>query len=343
METRANYALIGAFTLAVIFGAFGFVYWFSGNDQTAARKTYRMVFTSSVSGLSRGATVLFNGLKVGEVKSIGLAEDPRIVNAMIEVDARTPIKTDTRARLESTGLTGVASVALTGGTASAPNVEAGEDGSPPTINAERSELQNIMETLQNLSGKVDNLVGSADRLVGDNSQSITNSLKNVEKITQAFADNADGVKDLLSSLGGIGRDIKPFADALGRSSGSVDDIVKNSNELVAKLNTAAGKIDGLIASAQNLLGQPGTKGAFDDVADAAKSIRKLADNLDARAREITASINRITGPGLRAIDGLVVDSRRAVDEINKATRSLQKNPQQLIFGAKPDVPEYSPR
>ena len=28
METRANYVLIGLFTLAVIVGAFGFVYWF---------------------------------------------------------------------------------------------------------------------------------------------------------------------------------------------------------------------------------------------------------------------------------------------------------------------------
>ncbi|MBV9557208.1 MAG: MCE family protein, partial [Pseudolabrys sp.] len=64
METRANYALIGAFTLAVIAGAFGFVYWFSGSQQGIERKSYRMIFTSSVSGLSRGASVLFNGLKV---------------------------------------------------------------------------------------------------------------------------------------------------------------------------------------------------------------------------------------------------------------------------------------
>ena len=29
METRANYVLIGLFTLAVILGGFGFVYWFN--------------------------------------------------------------------------------------------------------------------------------------------------------------------------------------------------------------------------------------------------------------------------------------------------------------------------
>jgi phospholipid/cholesterol/gamma-HCH transport system substrate-binding protein len=35
METRANFVLIGAFTLAVIAGAFLFVLWFSGLTRTA--------------------------------------------------------------------------------------------------------------------------------------------------------------------------------------------------------------------------------------------------------------------------------------------------------------------
>jgi phospholipid/cholesterol/gamma-HCH transport system substrate-binding protein len=33
METRANYILIGVFTLLVIAGGFGFVWWFSGERQ----------------------------------------------------------------------------------------------------------------------------------------------------------------------------------------------------------------------------------------------------------------------------------------------------------------------
>ena len=51
METKANYALIGAFTLAVLACAFGFVFWFSGGDKPANRKVFRVVFSSSVSGL----------------------------------------------------------------------------------------------------------------------------------------------------------------------------------------------------------------------------------------------------------------------------------------------------
>jgi phospholipid/cholesterol/gamma-HCH transport system substrate-binding protein len=77
METRANYALIGLFTLAIIAAAFGFVMWFSGAEKPGGRNTYKIVFTGSVSGLSVGGWVLFNGVRVGEVSKIDLMpQDP---------------------------------------------------------------------------------------------------------------------------------------------------------------------------------------------------------------------------------------------------------------------------
>ena len=101
METRANYALIGLFTLAVILAAFGFVYWFSGGERGQTRQSIRIVFSGSVSGLSQGSSVSFNGLRVGEVSSLGLLpEDPRRVVAIAQVDSSTPVRSATRARLE---------------------------------------------------------------------------------------------------------------------------------------------------------------------------------------------------------------------------------------------------
>ena len=47
METRANYALIGVFTLAVVAAAFGFVLWFSGAEKPGGRKTYKIIFTGA--------------------------------------------------------------------------------------------------------------------------------------------------------------------------------------------------------------------------------------------------------------------------------------------------------
>ena len=75
METKANYVVIGLFTLAVIVGAFGFVYWFHDTGSSSDRVSYRVLFDGSVSGLRTGASVLFNGLRVGEVAKLQL--DPK--------------------------------------------------------------------------------------------------------------------------------------------------------------------------------------------------------------------------------------------------------------------------
>jgi len=45
--------LIGIFTLAVIAGAFGFLIWFSGVEQSGGRKAHKIVFTGSIAGLTK--------------------------------------------------------------------------------------------------------------------------------------------------------------------------------------------------------------------------------------------------------------------------------------------------
>ncbi|MDB5649084.1 MAG: hypothetical protein JWL62_604 [Hyphomicrobiales bacterium] len=436
METRANYALIGAFTLAVVTAAFMFVFWFSGSSKQSGRDTYRIVFSSSVSGLTRGSQVLFNGLKVGEVTNIDFAPDPREVFAIIDVDRRTPVKTDTRARLEYQGLTGVGSIALTGGSADAPRLKA-EGTDMAEIRAERSDFQNLVETVQNLSSKVDGLLNKADALLTTNSEAISKTVQNVQVFTEALAQDSGGIKDFMSGMADLGRTIKPlatrldvlagdvdklvtavdpaqvrsivsnandfssalaknsknidsfmadaskvardlgqqtgkldgilnsaaditkavdpkkianavdsvdrFASVLDKNRSNADQIMANTTQLTAKLNASADKIDGVLASVQSFLGGPGSKGMFSDVGEAAKAIRKLADNLDERTKEITTGINRFTGPGLKQYETLAVDGRKTLDEINRTVRSLGKNPQQLIFGSKPAVPEYSGR
>ncbi|HVB90176.1 MAG TPA: MlaD family protein [Beijerinckiaceae bacterium] len=436
METRAHFALIGAFTVAVVAAAFSFVLWFSGGAKPSGQKTYRLVFTSSVAGLGQGSTVLFDGLRVGEVTSLKLGDDPNQVYARIKVDQRTPIKTDTRARLDYQGLTGVASVALLGGGASSPPL-IGKNGKPPTLYAERSDYQNIVENLQSLSGKADSVLDKANRLLGDNAGAINETVRNLQVFTKALAANASGLKDFMGGMADLGRTIKPlagrlqvlsddvdslvkavdpkkvkdivgntdaftadlaknkdnidsllasaaktageldtstkkldavlanakaitqavdpkklsatvddvaaFADTLKKNRATTDQIMKNAEQLTAKLNKSADKIDAVLASAQGFLGSPGSKGMFQQVAAAAKSIQVLANNLDRRTKKMSEGINKFTGPGLRNYEALATDGRRTLAEINRAVRSLKRNPQQVIFGAKPSVPEYGGR
>jgi phospholipid/cholesterol/gamma-HCH transport system substrate-binding protein len=304
METRANYALMGVFTLAVIAAAFGFVLWFSGAEKPGGRTTYKIIFTGSISGLSDGGVVLFNGVRVGAVTKIDLVpQDPSRVFALIEVDAKVPVRTDTKARLEYTGFTGVASVALTGGALDAPPLPATQG--PAVIVADRSEYQDLVETARRVATQASDFFTKTNRLIDDNSASITASVKNAEKFSDALAANSDGLKDFMGAIADVGKSIRP---------------------LTAKLDTLAGDADNVV------------KG---DVAAAAKSIKKAADDLDSRMKEIAANINRFSGSGLRQYEALAVDGRKTLEQLNQAVRSLENNPQQFLFGKSPQIPEYS--
>jgi phospholipid/cholesterol/gamma-HCH transport system substrate-binding protein len=521
METKANFFIIGLFTLATLVAAFFFVLWFSGLGRTSGHRVYEIIFSGSVSGLSRGSSVLFNGLKVGEVTSIDFLEkDPSRVVATIDISDRTPMMEDTKARLELQGLTGAAAIALTGGSVNAKPL-VGVNGAPPAIYADRSDFQNLLENVQRLSGKADDVLGRLDKLVVDNGPAITDTIKNVDEFSKVLSNSSSGINSFLSSAGDIGQKIGPltsrlqvlsddvdklvkavdvdkvrgvvdnvsgfaetlrdnkghidsvlsdaatlaknlngtndrlnaalgsfndlaksldgakisgavdniasvaqdvgkvvksidteklrsvvsnvegftatldrnqghidslFADSatlakslngtrdkldsalnwvgdlsksidsakingvidnvssftatLRDNKGNVDRALKDASELAAKLNNSADKLDGVMTSAQDFLGSPDTKGALAQVGDAAKSVQKLADDLNARTKDIAAGLSRFTGSGLREYEALAIDGRRAINDLDRAVRDFSRNPNQLIFGAKPALPEY---
>jgi phospholipid/cholesterol/gamma-HCH transport system substrate-binding protein len=354
METRANYALIGMFTLAVIASAFGFVMWFSGGDKPGGRHTYKVVFIGSVSGLIRGAPVLFNGVRVGDVTVIDLEpHDPSHVFALIDVDGRVPIRADTKARLEATGLTGVASVALTGGATDAPPLPAGPKGGPAVIVADRSDFQDLLETARRIAGQASDFLEKSNRLLDSNSASIGASIKNVEAFSDALAANSDGLKDFMGAIADVGRTIKPLTAKLEILATDADNVVKaidpkDVKTIVAefaamstKLNAAADKVDGVLTNLNGFLATGDSKGVFAEIAATARSVRKLADDFDVRLKEIAANLTRFTGSGLRQYEALAVDGRKTLEQINQAIRSIENNPQQFIFGKKQQIPEYS--
>ena len=122
--------------------------------------------------------------------------------------------------------------------------------------------------------------------------------------------------------------------------GNIDSTLKNFSDMSAKLNESADKVDGVLTSAQSFLGSPGTKGAVDRISEAALSVKKLADDVDSRIKDIAAGLSRFTNTGLREYEALAIEGRRAVEDIDRVVRSLGQNPSQVIFGSRPSLPEY---
>ena len=356
METRAHYAIIGAFTLAVIGAVFGFVLWIAGGTQLQAQTSYRVIFKGSVAGLSKGATVSFNGLTVGAVKSLSLMpNNPGAVQAIITIDGETPVKTDTHAELAQTGLTGYASVALSGGSVDAAPLTAKVPGQLPIINAKASEIQSLLSMVQTLSKQSTAVLDKANALLGANTGAVQQSIDNIQVFTKTLADNSAGIDTFLKSSASLGKSLAPLGPQIDQLTTDMDGIVKavkpddvtaivaNVKALTAKLNKTSDKLDALVGSAQGLIGSKSSAGTLESVSAAAVALRKLALDLDRSTNSISVGLKRFSGEGLRQYEGLAEDGRHTLDEINKTVRSLRKNPSQLIFGAKSSVQEYPSR
>jgi phospholipid/cholesterol/gamma-HCH transport system substrate-binding protein len=215
METRARYALIGLFMLAVILGSFAFVYWLENKGGFGQRDTYQIRFQGSVSGLLIGSAVLFNGIRVGEVTNLLLSADsPDQVIATIGVDPNTPIMSDTQVGLETQGLTGGAAVTLRGGSPGSP-LAPGDGRSPPMLVAPPYASQDWTAAARDTFQHV-------DKILSDNSESLHSAIKNIDTFAGALARNSDKVDSILAGVermtgGGTSQADIPTFDLLAAS------------------------------------------------------------------------------------------------------------------------------
>src|SRR5690606_29524638 len=104
-------------TIAAIITGF----WLSVGLKSESYKLYEVFMDESVSGLSKSAPVKYNGVEVGMVKDISLdPQRPDVVRLILQVKSDTPITENTRAVLDTQGLTGIAYLGLNGGKPGAP-------------------------------------------------------------------------------------------------------------------------------------------------------------------------------------------------------------------------------
>jgi phospholipid/cholesterol/gamma-HCH transport system substrate-binding protein len=242
METRANYLLIGTFTLAVIAAAFGFVFWFQNLGAVAQRTPIRIIFEGAASGLRTGGNVNFNGIKIGEVTSIKL-DDPKRVVVIASVDKSAPVRADTLVGLEFAGLTGVSAVSLKGGSLEAGGIPVADDG-VPTLMADPDAIMDIGEavraTLQNVN-----------KLVTDNQAALRDSMENLKTFSKALADNSNRIDSIMAGVESLMGGKEGEEGELQKAARSFRELADNLDKRTAVL-TSDGRA--LIADSRRALG-----------------------------------------------------------------------------------------
>lgn len=463
METRANHIVIGLFALAVIAGAMAFIYWVAefGDGEETAEIIFQ--FDGPVNGLSAGSPVLFNGIPVGEVRTLSLnPNNPQEALALAVVASDTPVRLDTEATLGITGITGTAFIALRGGSMDERALL--DPTTPVIIQADVSAVQDLIDGARNVLGRADDAMQTVENFLLVSEPFLTQTIADVNEITGAVAAQSDNIELLMEGVGtiaaeisglsgrlegiiagsealiaavepdsvnevvenirvastefrGIGvdartllgrgeavfdnlqassqtlvetldgvqavvavvdpelvarslsdvsafteqlpeagarvdavllgaaqatQDVTAFTSSLADNAGQIDLIFEDAVVIADRLEVASQRIDGLLASVDGLLGEDETQGLIADASEAARALRNIALSFEGRSDDIADGLARFTGPGLRDAEGLISDGRRVLNRLERVVTSIERNPQQFIFGGG-SAPEYAPQ
>jgi phospholipid/cholesterol/gamma-HCH transport system substrate-binding protein len=191
-----NYTLVGAFVLGLGAVLIAGVLWLAAGG--AWRQKVDMYFTlmeESVAGLSVNAPVKFNGVDVGQVRTIRLdPANPERVILSLAIQRGTPITVDTVAVLKTQGLTGISSIELAGGAKGSAPLLPNAEGAWPVIPSKPSLSARLEDVLTTVLAKVERTSTNLDGLLSEaNRNAVASSLENIETLTQTLAQRAPAI------------------------------------------------------------------------------------------------------------------------------------------------------
>jgi phospholipid/cholesterol/gamma-HCH transport system substrate-binding protein len=308
METRANFVLIGLFTLLGILGSLVFFLWLA-KVEVDRRYAYYDILFEHVSGLSEAGDVRFNGLPVGQVIRMALdREDPSRVRVRVEIDAATPVKTDTVATLELMGVTGVSYVDLTGGSPEAERLVAAAGQDVPVIASRRSAVQSLFMGGPELLEKAITLLDKLNTAVGpENQEAFGNILANLESASgelDTTLKDFSALSDDLSTAAGKVADftgrLDPVAESAVTTMTTADETLKTARAAIEKAQGAIDEATGALASARetfdaaNGLISDELPGLIGQVKSTAGAIETVVTDIGGKAGGVTEKIDRLS-------------------------------------------------
>ena len=350
METKANYVIVGVFTLAAIISAFAFVYWSAAIGDRGETALLRIRIPGSASGLGRGSFVLFNGVKVGTVQRVYIdVTNPAAAIAEADVDRLTPITKSTKADIGLAGLTGQANVELKGSDLKEVNLfdEAEREGTVAEIVANPSAVTDLLQTAQDIFGRADKVLTDLEGFTQDVRGPLTQTVQNAQKFSDALASNADGIDKFLESVSSLSEElagvsgkldgtlkaaegildavdkdkiativenVEVFTKGLKESSGQFDEIIKGVDTAVASVNDFAVKTQGTLEKVDGVIAavDPAT------VRDALDNIGKASVNANKAAADI-AKVTEKFGGRADDIDNMIADATQLSKRLNDAS------------------------
>jgi phospholipid/cholesterol/gamma-HCH transport system substrate-binding protein len=314
VETRSNFVLVGAVTMALLVGVLLFIVWLAGLSNKTT-KCYDIYFSQAVGGLNKGSNVTFSGVPVGTIQKISLLPSrPEFVWVRIEVDEQTPVLQGTTAQIKGVGFTGVSEIQLDGAAR----------GSPPVTQLGPQGCAVIPST----SGGLGALLNSAPELI-DRIQRLT------ERLTELLNDkNQNAISDILENIDTTTRVLAERAPELADTIGDMRIAVRNAG-------IAAQRIAALSDSTNQLVTEEG-RPAAQDLRKAIAGVAQATENLDAMISDARPGIQNFSKSTLPEANRLVRDMRELTQSLKGVSERVEQGGIGGALGPE-KLPDYKPR
>ena len=313
METRSNYIMVGAVTVALLAGLLFFIVWLAGLSNKES-KCYDIYFPA-VGGISKGSNVSFSGVPVGTVSKISLLPNrPEFVWVRIEVLPQTPVLQGTSAEIHSVSLAGANEIQLNGAQRGQPPIERMGPQGCPVIPASTSGLSALLNSAPELIARIQSLTERLTELLSDKNQnSIADILENIDRTSKVLADRSPELADTISDM----------------------------RIAVRNAGTAAQHITSLSDSTNKLVTEEG-RPAAEDLRKAIAQVQQAANNLDAMITDARPGVQNFSKSTLPEAGRLVHDLRDLSQSLKSVSERVN---QQGIGGAlgPEKLPDYKPR
>ncbi len=298
METQGRHIVIGLLALAGFITAALLAAWFADGDVYGERRSFELIFTEDVGGLSTRSPVRFNGITVGEVDALRIdPDDPRRVRARIKVGSEIPIHEDTRAQINTSSLfAGGAHIRLVPGDPEADPLRAVE-GEPPRIETIPSPMARLREDSDKLLANINELAEQANRLLSEeNVVRLGRTLEHFEQTAGAIAERRDDLGDGLSAWAAAGAEAEQALEA-GTS---------------------------LAHRIQALLDGPGEE-ILTSTARAAEALERGSEEAQSLFRDNRAVIERNLR-GLQELEPALIELQQTLEALRSTVRRLEQDP-----------------
>jgi len=280
MRRNANYFLMGLFVLGLGLTFVAGILWLGAGTTGRAYQEYLVYMRESVSGLSRDNVVKYQGVDVGRVREIGF--DPQHigeVRLLLQVDQGTPIREDTVATLEAQGLTGLAYINLTGGSAASPLLKPQDGETHPVIPSRPSTWGRLDLAVEELVADTSDVLKLFKKLLGEhNQQRIADTLNNLQTLTGALAERSLSLATAIDDLAFLAQQAREASGELPQLLQQVNDSAAAMRQMAEQIRATARAVDQVVEARDRDL-QRFTGEALPEAAITINQLRLTAENL----------------------------------------------------------------